>query len=454
MKPTSSGKERISQDNASMDRVAGREAIRRREIARLIGGLRRVRAVLISVAVLVMVWVLIRQKLDWALVTPMVVIALLLPIAIADLYRLRGPELRDVASVSVDLYLGLMGQCAVIAITGGIESPLLFVIFLMPLGAGVVLGPGARSRGLLWSALVAPWIFVGLGVSGLMPGTVPALLDLKPGFATILPYAASRAAAVNLASIVIYRLGLVIFETINRMLDAALEARRDALETQRERNRELVQLSSAIAHELKNPLATIKGLVQLIERGGKNEARRFEVLNREVDRTRSILDEFLNFSRPLGDLTVETMDLSELLRELTALHEGIAEEAGVRIEPAPPGPVLVRGDRRKLGQALINLLQNALEASSPGQSVQWYLRTGDEAVNVGVSDQGMGMKQDIRVRATQIGATTKPGGSGIGLAVVRTIAEQHGGQLEIQTPAEGGCTVSLSLPQPNPAEAP
>lgn len=427
--------------------VPVRETIRRREVARLIGGMRRVRAVLISIGVAGLVWVLWRDALDWALVTPTVAIALLIPIVIIDIYRLRGPELRNIAGVSVDLFLGLIAQTAVVAITGGIESPMLFVLVVMPVGAATVLGPSAKSHTLLACALLVPWFFVYVGAHHLMPGTLPRLLDLDPGFADRLPYAASRAVAVNLACIIMFRLGLVFFNTINRMIDAALEAKREALQTQQDRNRELVHLSSAIAHELKNPLASIKGLVQLLQRGGRNSERRFEVLQQEVDRTRRTLDEFLNFTRPLGALTVHEVSVADLLSELTALHEGIAANSGVSIVPPHPTQASLSADRRKLAQALSNLLHNALEASKEQQSVRWVVQDHPEHLIIGVADEGPGMDDAVKNRAHEVGATTKPGGSGIGLAVARTIAEQHGGQLLIDNPDKGGCVATLRLPK-------
>ena len=443
--------EQNSHDRDLMDRAFGRDAIRRRELARLVEGLRRFRVTGLSVGVLVLLWVLSVEELTWQPVSPSAVIVLFVLIVAVDLYRLRpaasAPE--GPSSVTVDLFLAVLGQTAVVGLTGGIESPLLFVIIALPFAGGVMLGPGLHSRAVLLAVLFVPWLLVVAGARAWTPRTVPELLALDPGFADRMPYTVTRASVVNLACIFVYRLGLWMYVIINRMIDAALDARRTALETQRERNRELVQLSSAIAHELKNPLATIKGLVQLVERGDKNAQRRFAVLHREIDRTRSILDEFLNFSRPLGALSTERVDLAVLLDDLTALHEGLAAEAGARVDPPPRGPSrasrIVAGDPRKLGQALTNLLQNAIEASSPGSRVEWVLSTGDGTVTVGVRDEGPGIDEAVLGRISQLGATTKPGGSGIGLAVARTIAEQHGGRLEIGN-REVGCRAVLVLP--------
>ncbi|MCA9552357.1 MAG: HAMP domain-containing histidine kinase [Myxococcales bacterium] len=435
-----------------MDWTPSRDAIFTAEVGRLTIVLRRIRAIGLSIGLAVLVLWFGGPRGAWGPVTAIVVLVGVLPVILADVYRLWRVPRPSTADTAVDLLLGVLGQAAVVTMTGGIESPLLFVFIALALASGAS-QPGRPGLGLLALVFLAPWGMVLLGHLDLTPRIVPQLLSLEPGFAHQLPYAMTRAAVVNVASVLLFRMGRLLARTVHRMLDEAIEARRGALDTQLARNRELVALSSAIAHELKNPLASVKGLVQLVERGGKNAEKRFEVLNREIDRTRGILDEFLNFSRPLGDLTLKQVDLPELLAGLTALHEGLAEERQVTLTPPPTTPMTLRADPRKLEQALINLMHNALEASRPGQRVTWVLEQADGTVTLGVRDWGPGMAEDILARACQVGATTKAGGSGIGLAVARTIAEQHGGQLLIENLEDGGCRVALALPAGGPPVA-
>jgi two-component system sensor histidine kinase HydH len=450
--PSPSLSERISQGPSPMDRMPGRDALFLAEVGRLSAGMRRIRAIGLSLGVAVVALWAGGPRGSWSPVTAGLVLLGLLPIILADIYRLWRVPRPTLGEAGFDLLLGVFGQAAVVTLTGGIESPLLFVFVVLALANGATQS-GRLGRLLLALTLLTPWGLVLMGHLDLTPRTVPELLRLEPGFAHQLPYAVARAAVVNFACIMLYRMGRHLAQTVHRMLDQAIEARRGALDLQLARNRELVALSSAIAHELKNPLATVKGLVQLLERGGKNVERRFEVLNREIDRTRGILDEFLNFSRPLGDLTLRAVDVPPLLAELTALHEGLAEERQVGLTPPPTAPLTVRADPRKLEQALINLMHNALEASRPGQRVSWVAERAGETLHLGVRDWGPGMTSAILDRAAQVGATTKPGGSGIGLAVARTIAEQHGGQLLIENPEDGGCQVLLALPMAGPPAA-
>ena len=258
----------------------------------------------------------------------------------------------------------------------------------------------------------------------------------------------------------------------------AMAARQEVLQTLDDRNRELVGMASSIAHELKNPLASINGIAQLLERGGGNAERRLKVLRSEIDRMRSTLDEFLNFSRPLGELTMKAVATEMLVDELTLLHEEIARRREIALEkPASSTIKSIQADSRKLKQALVNLLQNALDATPPGGTVRWIVDSEGPFVRIGFLDTGSGFSPDIIDQATDLGVSTKAtesfvgggigigrigssksgimksgvgrggvSGSGIGLAVCRSIAEQHGGKLLIENQPQGGCQVLVCLP--------
>jgi signal transduction histidine kinase len=289
------------------------------------------------------------------------------------------------------------------------------------------------------------------GLLGWVPRTIPSFLDLGPGFYDRAIYVLTKAAVLNVAIVVSALVGTGLHKSIQRMLDQAIIAREQALEALADRNHELSYLSSAIAHELKNPLASIQGLVQLLDRPTAPEERqgaRLEVLRKEVARMRDTLDEFLNFSRPLGDLTLEDVDIAALVAELDLLHEGLARARQLTVVP-PAAGLTLRCDRRKIKQALVNLLQNAFEATPAGGQITWVARRDARHVELGVRDTGPGLPPELLERGA-VGSTTKPGGSGIGLAVARTIAAQHGGQLVAENLPGGGCQVLLRLPESSP----
>jgi signal transduction histidine kinase len=226
-----------------------------------------------------------------------------------------------------------------------------------------------------------------------------------------------------------------------------MEDRDRQLEAYEESARALTQMTAEIAHELKNPLASIKGIAALVERdlSGKT-AERMSVLRREVDRLQAILDEFLSHSRPLVPLDEEPVHLCELISEVLELHEGVARQRGVRLV-APIAEVGVRCDPRKIKRVLINLVQNAIEASARGTEVRVELEHEDGGARVRVIDEGSGLGPGAGERLFTVGFTTKEEGSGIGLALARGLARQHGGELTLEDRTEGrGCVATLTLP--------
>jgi signal transduction histidine kinase len=241
-------------------------------------------------------------------------------------------------------------------------------------------------------------------------------------------------------------LGRVVRKTFDGMVRRALSAQEESLRAYREREAELSALSAEIAHELKNPLASVKGLAALLAPAvtDPRSAERLSVLRREVDRLQSILDEFLNFSRPLVPLALGSSDLGSIAREVAVLHEGMARDRGVAVEVRGSGRA--RCDPRKVKQVLINLLQNALDASPPGEVVEIEVQDGTVSARLSVLDRGPGLDPSLGGRVFEPGVTTKAGGSGLGLTVARGIARQHGGELRLAAREGGGVRAEITLP--------
>ena len=158
-----------------------------------------------------------------------------------------------------------------------------------------------------------------------------------------------------------------------------------------------------------------------------------------------ILDEFLNFSRPLAPLAIEQVDPGALLDEVAQMHEGMAHERGVRLlVRSEAGPL--RCDPRKLKQAIINLVQNAIEASPPNALVELAADDGADT-RLRVLDRGPGVDPSLVDKLFEAGVTSKPRGFGLGLTIARALARQHGGDLALSSREGGGSIAEIRLPK-------
>jgi signal transduction histidine kinase len=158
-----------------------------------------------------------------------------------------------------------------------------------------------------------------------------------------------------------------------------------------------------------------------------------------------ILDELLTHSRPLVPLAPEEVDLARVVDDVLALHEAVAAQRDVRLERVGPAPVPLRCDPRKVRQVLLNLLQNALEASAPRSTIRIAVGVGEDAVRIDVDDEGSGLGAVELARAFDVGFTTKTTGSGLGLALARGLVRQHGGELTLSRREPRGCRASFTL---------
>jgi two-component system sensor histidine kinase HydH len=394
-------------------------------------------------------WIGLSDTETWRRAISFLIVAFLSLIILQDLHlawskrrgRTRLPPLLP------SLYLIVIFQHGLIFVTGGMSSPLLPLILPIMFLIGLLHTPRA-SKVMIALQLVALWCEAGIDLAG--------LVDLTPEF---LAGSGTRSATLTLCLAIVMSGAVVVTSVLSKtaaralsqMIDEALESRDAALASRTEQTRALTTLSGEIAHELKNPLASVKGLAALIERGelsGKS-AERMQVLRREVDRMQEILEEFLNFSRPLVPLDLRELELRELVDHVIDLHEGVAADR--RVDLIADGHARLRGDPRKIEQVLINLVQNALEVAPPGSSIELELRALDVGVELAIRDAGPGLPDDLRGRVFEAGVTGKSDGSGLGLTIARALARQHGGELELGDRRDGnrGCEAILQLPHSN-----
>jgi signal transduction histidine kinase len=220
-------------------------------------------------------------------------------------------------------------------------------------------------------------------------------------------------------------------------------------------------LASGIAHEIRNPMNAVRGFAELLRRdlGPESQHSRWAARICEgVDEADAIVANMLSFGAP-ERLRREELDAGELLKS--------AIELARRPRPAAPDPALWRitcaadcpafvGDRIKLRQALRNLVANALEAQPQGGSVHVSCRRRRDEVLFDVYDGGPGIAPELRRRVADPFFTTRAEGTGLGLALVHTIAELHGGRFEVSPSAAprqhgGGAHLILTVPYSNNA---
>jgi signal transduction histidine kinase len=211
--------------------------------------------------------------------------------------------------------------------------------------------------------------------------------------------------------------------------------------------RRLQSVGAKVAHELKNPLASIKGLCQLVARTPESERtqERLAVVASEISRMETILNEYLSFSRPLEDLRPEALDVTAIARDVLDVLAGRADQAGVTMT-LDGGATAVHGDARRLKEALINLVANALEATPNGGTVALRLRNGGNGVVIEVRDTGRGIAPEDLERIGTSFFTTRPNGTGLGVVLAQGVINQHGGTLTYKSTLGQGTIATITLP--------
>jgi signal transduction histidine kinase len=246
-----------------------------------------------------------------------------------------------------------------------------------------------------------------------------------------------------------------------RRTEATLDKmREDVIVAATERAQSLESIGSKVAHELKNPLSAIKGLVQLLKRGASDDKsrERLGVICSEVTRMEGILRDYLSFSRPLEDLKPQPVELGALADDVCSVLEARAEVAGIALHRTG-GAARVLGDPRRLKEALLNLVSNALEATPRLGEVEVEICADarDRDPRIEIRDTGKGMSAEELARVGTPFFTTREGGTGLGVVLARAVIAQHGGAVTFASDAGRGTRVTVQLPAkptPSPSETP
>ena len=220
------------------------------------------------------------------------------------------------------------------------------------------------------------------------------------------------------------------------------------------------RLAAGVAHEIRNPLSSIRGFAYLLGRGhGKKTPEReyADVMVREIDRINLVVTDLLNFSRPMT-LEPESTMLPGLIDHVVSLVSADANIHAIDIQvDCEPGIPPMTLDPNQVTQALLNLMLNAINALEKGGAVEIRASAIDEGagVDIQVTDNGPGIDPDIQEKIFEPFYTTRERGTGMGLAMVRKIAENHDGGIRVESPLPGKSdstrfTLSLMNMKANP----
>ncbi len=209
------------------------------------------------------------------------------------------------------------------------------------------------------------------------------------------------------------------------------------------------QVASRIAHEVRNPLAIIRSMVQnLGETLNADDGRRTcrEVLE-EIDRLSRVTSSLVGLSRPLRPRVVE-VDAKDVVSRVEWLSRRLLDgrRVALKVDPGPEGS-RVRADPDLACQVLLGLVSNAAEASEEGGSIDLLWEESRDEVVFAVEDRGPGVPQELRDRVFDPFFTTKAGGAGLGLAVAREVAEAQGGRVALERSSQSGARFALHLPR-------
>jgi signal transduction histidine kinase len=212
----------------------------------------------------------------------------------------------------------------------------------------------------------------------------------------------------------------------------------------------LGRLTSGVAHEVKNPLNAMIIQVEILKAKLVDQSAevkpQLEILSHEIRRLDRVVKTFLDFTRPLEINRAET-SVTDLVREVFALAEPQAQKHKVQLVLQQNGEFpLLHVDQDLIKQALLNLVLNGCQAMPKGGELQVRPRVRPKSLELEIADQGVGIPEDARPRIFSLYYTTKPNGTGVGLAMAFRIIQLHNGSIDFSSEIDHGTTFRVSLP--------
>lgn len=217
---------------------------------------------------------------------------------------------------------------------------------------------------------------------------------------------------------------------------------------------EIATLAGGLAHEIRNPLSTIRLNLELLgeEIAAISDPRqprmtaKLRTIHKECLRLEDILNAFLQFARA-GEIELQETDLGDVVRDFIEFYQPEADKTGIDVSPhLASGLSRVNVDHMLMRQVLVNLTRNAQQAMPAGGTLNLLTYADGDRVCLDVIDTGSGIKPEAREKVFEVFYSTRQGGSGLGLPTVRKIIEAHGGTITCQSELGRGTRFTLSFP--------
>jgi two-component system sensor histidine kinase HydH len=332
---------------------------------------------------------------------------------------------------------------AIAYVSGGATSGAASLYGLTCLYGAIILG----TAGAFYAALTGAICYVAL-CFGLAYGVLPTPFDqsstayvielgdlVYPMFSTL--------TATGLAA----ALAAFLSERLRAFGGELREATRRAEDA--ERLAQLGRLAAALAHEIRNPLGSIRGSIELLRTGGtvgEEDKQLCHIIEREADRLNNLVTDMVDLSRP-REPALQTLDLASLARTVVELAKGSSRGEDVTIMYQGPERAEVEADAAQMRQVLWNLVRNAMQASSANNEVHVVITPDDSGeLALRVTDRGRGISAEDQEKIFDAFFTTRTHGVGIGLAVVKQVADAHGFELSVQSDEVDGTTFTMKIP--------
>jgi signal transduction histidine kinase len=240
-------------------------------------------------------------------------------------------------------------------------------------------------------------------------------------------------------------------EVMGTTIDMTKEKAREKQVQQMEKLSVVGELAAGIAHEIRNPLTSLKGFAKIVkERVNDQDLIQYlDIMLDEMDRINEIVNEFMFIAKPNEHVNFQFANLNKLLSNCIQFMEPQANLKSIKIELSIESEINIHCDQNQIKQVLINLLQNAIEATNDsGHHIDVVLKeASDQRVSITIKDKGCGIS-DIRFnRLFEPFYSTKEKGTGLGLITCKRIIDLHQGSIDIESKLGEGTTISIFLPK-------